>query len=152
MSSLPPYLSLVALGLFAGACLNEPTSGSATGDSDAPTVVAKLGTPPVEFKESTGAGKSAEAEAKQLFANRCTACHGSGGGGDGPASAGLTPKPRNLKDPEWQKAVTDEHIEKIIQQGGAAVGLSPMMPGNPDLSAKPEIVAALRKLIRSFAK
>jgi hypothetical protein len=36
--------------------------------------------------------------------------------------------------------VTDEHLEKIVMYGGAAVGKSPSMPGNPDLMSKPEVV------------
>jgi mono/diheme cytochrome c family protein len=90
-------------------------------------------------------------EAKEIFASRCTPCHGQTGGGDGAASAGLTPKPRNFHDPEWQKTTTDEHIEKIIKFGGAAVGKAPMMPANPDLADKDAVVAALREHIRSLA-
>ena len=70
---------------------------------------------------------------------------------DGPGSAGLVPAPRNLQDPEWQTSVTDEHIEKIILYGGAAVGRSPAMPANPDLMAKKPVVAALRQHIRGLA-
>jgi mono/diheme cytochrome c family protein len=90
-------------------------------------------------------------QAKDIFTGRCTPCHGPAGKGDGPASAGLTPKPRNLGDPAWQKSVTDEHVEKIIKFGGAAVGKSPMMPGKPDLMAKPEVVRALTVQVRALA-
>jgi len=72
--------------------------------------------------------------------------------GDGPGSAGLTPKPRNFTDQTWQASVSDDHINKIIRYGGAAVGRSPMMPGNPDLIAKPEIVAALVAHVRSLSQ
>ncbi len=92
----------------------------------------------------------AQAEAQQIFATRCFTCHGQQGKGDGPGSAGLTPKPRDLTDPEWQASVTDEHIEQIVRYGGAAVGKSPMMPPNPDLVAKPEVVTALRLHVRSL--
>jgi mono/diheme cytochrome c family protein len=91
-------------------------------------------------------------EAAEIFSGRCFACHGAEGEGNGPASAGLTPPPRNFKDKVWQKAVTDDHIEKIIQFGGAAVGKSPAMPGNPDLMAKAEAVRALRQMIRDLAR
>lgn len=89
-------------------------------------------------------------EADDIFASRCVTCHGPTGEGNGAASAGLTPKPRNFHDADWQAGVTDEHIDKIIQYGGAAVGKSPAMPPNPDLVGKPEVVAALRQKIRSF--
>ena len=93
----------------------------------------------------------ARKEAEEIFSTRCMTCHGATGKGDGPASAGLTPKPRNFQDAAWQQSVSDEHIEKIIQYGGAAVGKSPAMPPNPDLSSKPQVVAGLRRHVRSLA-
>lgn len=101
---------------------------------------------------SGGATITAEArtEATQIFSLRCTPCHGPTGAGDGPASASLSPRPRNFHDPTWQSSVTDEHIERIIQYGGAAVGKSPTMPANPDLNERPAVVAALREHVRSF--
>jgi mono/diheme cytochrome c family protein len=83
-----------------------------------------------------GASDRARAEADQIFATRCTTCHGAGGDGTGPGAAALNPKPRNFGDPSWQSSVTDAHIEKIIQYGGGAVGKSPAMPPSPDLRAK----------------
>jgi mono/diheme cytochrome c family protein len=97
-------------------------------------------------------GANAQEEAAKVFAQRCVTCHGPQGAGDGPASAGLTPHPRNFQDPEWQKSVTDQHIEQIIQYGGGAVGRSPMMPANPDLTSKPDVVAALRQHVRELSK
>ena len=95
--------------------------------------------------------EAARAEATQIFASRCTACHGPEGRGDGPASAGLTPKPANFHDGAWQSRVDDQHIEKVIQFGGAEVGKSPAMPSNPDLTSKADVVAALRAHIRGLA-
>jgi mono/diheme cytochrome c family protein len=92
----------------------------------------------------------AEKEAQDIFKTRCTMCHGPGGKGDGPAGMALTPRPRNMTDPEWQKSVTDEHIEKIIVGGGSSVGKSVLMPANPDLANKPEVVKALRQIVRGF--
>ncbi len=74
------------------------------------------------------------------------------GAGDGPASAGLTPKPANFGSAEWQKSVTDEHVEKVILYGGMAVGKSAAMPPNPDLGSKPEVVTALRQHVRALKK
>ena len=95
---------------------------------------------------------AAVAEAQNLFTNRCTPCHGQTGGGDGPASASLNPHPRNFHDKTWQGSVNDEHIQKIIQYGGAAVGKSPNMPANPDLQSKPQVVSELAKKVRSFGQ
>jgi mono/diheme cytochrome c family protein len=91
-----------------------------------------------------------EAEASQIFAGRCSPCHGANGAGDGVAAAALTPRPRNFHDATWQASVNDQHIETIIRLGGPAVGKSPVMPGNPDLVAKPAVITALRTMIRGM--
>jgi len=91
-------------------------------------------------------------EAEGIFKTRCSTCHGPTGKGDGPAAAGLNPKPRNMGDAAWQKSVTDEHIEKIIKSGGPAVGKSPLMPANPDLASKPDVIKALRIIVRNQGK
>lgn len=57
----------------------------------------------------------------------CASCHGAAGKGDGAAAAALNPKPRSFADAAWQKATTDEKIAKVIKEGGAANGLSPLM-------------------------
>lgn len=91
------------------------------------------------------------AKGKEIFSQRCVPCHGDHGEGDGPASASLDPKPRKFGDAAWQDAVTDEHIEKIIKLGGAAVGKSAAMPSNPDLN-DPAVIAGLREVVRSFKR
>ncbi|MEZ4294373.1 MAG: urate hydroxylase PuuD [Polyangiaceae bacterium] len=110
---------------------------------------------PVDIPVSTAAAKtyaSPAEEAQAIFAERCTPCHGKEGRGDGPSSSSLNPKPRNYHDQEWQGKATDEGISKAILEGGQAVGKSSVMPGNPDLVKKPEVVAELVKIIRGFGK
>ncbi len=138
----------VALWLGAGVLACGPGSESERAEASAPAATATPASPTAGGAEPSAA---ATEEAAQIFATRCFTCHGAGGAGDGPASAGLTPTPRNLQDPAWQASVSDEHIEQIIQYGGAAVGRSPAMPGNPDLTSKLEVVAALRAYIRGLA-
>jgi mono/diheme cytochrome c family protein len=92
------------------------------------------------------------AEAASIYENRCAVCHGLTGKGDGDGSAALDPKPRDFTSAEWQSSVTDDHLQKIIVFGGLAVGKAATMPPNPDLDAKPEVVAELVKLIRDLAK
>lgn len=92
------------------------------------------------------------ADASALFRNKCVVCHGDKGAGDGPGAAAIVPKPRAFADAEWQASVTDDHLKKIILEGGPAVGKSPAMPPNPDLKGKDEVVTALVKLIRDFKK
>jgi len=90
-------------------------------------------------------------EAKGVFTMRCATCHGAEGRGDGAAAIAMDPKPRSFADAEWQKTITDEHIEQIIVGGGPAVGKSALMPPNPDLAGKPDVVKALTKMVRDLA-
>lgn len=93
---------------------------------------------------------SPAAEAKAIFEERCTPCHGPEGRGNGPSSGSLNPKPRNYHDLKWQEQATDAGISKAILEGGQSVGKSSVMPANPDLVKKPEVVAELVKIIRGF--
>ena len=98
------------------------------------------------------AAGAAEAEAITIFNTRCAACHGIDGHGDGVAAAALNPKPRSYSDKAWQASVDDSMIAKVIVEGGAAIGKSPMMTANPDLKDKPEVVKALVAKIRTYNK
>jgi mono/diheme cytochrome c family protein len=93
---------------------------------------------------------AARAEAKTIYDQRCTTCHGATGRGDGAAAVALNPKPRDFSDKAWQTGAKDDYLMKIVLEGGPAVGKSPLMPPNPDLQAKPQVVAALREMIRKF--
>lgn len=95
--------------------------------------------------------EQARAEAAEVFGKRCASCHGTAGKGDGPEAAKLTPRPRNFSDPTWHLAVPDHQLEKVIVQGGAAVGKSAQMPAHPDLASRPELLAALRLHLRVLA-
>lgn len=132
-------LTLLAAAVLATACgsKSDPPPGPAPAPKPAPAPAPKP------------AG-DATAKATEIFATRCTPCHGALGKGDGVASATLTPPPRNFTDAAWQTSVTDDHIEKIIKYGGAAVGKSPAMPGNPDLT-DPAVITALRAHIRELS-
>jgi mono/diheme cytochrome c family protein len=91
-------------------------------------------------------------EAHDIFQTRCATCHGQFGRGDGPGAAALNPKPQNYADAAWQQKVTDAEIEKAIVFGGVSVGKSAQMVPNPDLEAKPGVVAVLREKVRSFGE
>ncbi|HUM11405.1 MAG TPA: c-type cytochrome [Myxococcaceae bacterium] len=140
----------VALGLgLAPGCSKDGGAGAGPpAGAPQPTTVAAQ--PPAAAAAPAGPSAADIKEADEIFAGRCTPCHGPKGRGDGPASAGLTPKPRNFTDAAWQTKVTDEHIEKIVLYGGAAVGKSPAMPPNPDLEQYPGIIKGLRAHIRGL--
>lgn len=97
-----------------------------------------------------GAGEPSQAEL--MFSTLCATCHGADGTGNGPAAATITPRPRNYTDPAWQASVTDEQLKETILKGGAGVGKSPMMPGQPQLKDHPEVLDGLVKIIRGFGK
>jgi mono/diheme cytochrome c family protein len=139
---------IVAAG-WCGAALAALVVAGCGGGSAASGKASETATVAPAGAKASGAAK---AEAQQVYATRCAVCHGPTGRGDGPGAPGLTPKPRDYHDAAWQASVTDPQIEQTIVYGGAAVGKSPAMVANPDLGAKPELVAALRELIRDFGK
>ena len=94
----------------------------------------------------------ARAKARDIFSERCAACHGADGNGDGPAAANLKPRPIDFHSRNWQKSITDDKITKAIIFGGRAVGKSGQMAPNPDLENEPAIVAALVEKIRRWGK
>lgn len=73
---------------------------------------------------------------KTLYSQRCATCHGDTGAGDGPIAASLPPeqKPRNFQEAKYKYATDDDKFKELIKKGGAAVGLSMLMPGQADLS------------------
>lgn len=62
------------------------------------------------------------------FTAICASCHGADGNGTGPAAVALTPKPANFQAPEFWQSRDRAHIAKVIREGGASVGRSPLMP------------------------
>lgn len=73
--------------------------------------------------------------APSVYVSRCAGCHGDDGRGRGEA--------RNLRDPAWQRSVSDDDLRDVIRRGGAARGLKSVMPANPQLS-EPQLDAIVR--------
>jgi mono/diheme cytochrome c family protein len=94
----------------------------------------------------------ARAKAGDIFRERCAACHGDDGRGNGPAASNLKPKPIDFHNRNWQHSVTNDSITKAIIFGGRAVGRSGQMAPNPDLENEPAIVAALVDQIRQWGQ
>ena len=85
----------------------------------------------------------------QHYANLCASCHGARGDGQGPAAAGLNPKPARHDDGAYMNDLSNEYLFKIIKEGGAAVGKSPLMaPWGGTLSDAQiwDVVAFVRSL------
>jgi len=67
-------------------------------------------------------------QGKKLYGQFCVSCHGQSGKGDGAAAAALNPKPRDHTDKEYMSKMSDDDMLKVIKNGGAAIGKSPLMP------------------------
>lgn len=83
------------------------------------------------------------------YATLCASCHGARGGGEGPAAAGLNPKPRRHDDGAYMNELSNEHLFTVTKEGGPAVGKSPLMaPWGGTLSDDQiwDVVAFVRSL------
>lgn len=67
-------------------------------------------------------------EAAELYRVSCSRCHGNEGKGDGPDGPHMGVPMPDFTDPASLKLRDEEALRKVIQEGGGAVGLSPMMP------------------------
>jgi mono/diheme cytochrome c family protein len=73
--------------------------------------------------------QAADAEqGKKLYGQFCASCHGQSGKGDGAAAAALNPKPRDHTDKDYMSKMSDADMLKVIKNGGASIGRSPLMP------------------------
>ena len=91
------------------------------------------------------------AAADVKYGQICVTCHGAAGDGNGPAGAALNPHPRNFTDAAWQAKTDDTRIAGVIKNGGASVGLSPMMAPWGAILSDDDIKGLVAK-IRRFKK
>lgn len=116
---------------------------AAHGDAPhAPTAHATAAVAKAEAPKPTAQPASAS-EGAATFQTLCSSCHGPNGDGQGPVAVALNPKPANFTAPEFWATRDRAHIEKVIREGGASVGKSPLMaPFGAQLDP-----AALSKLV-----
>ena len=69
-----------------------------------------------------------ESAASASFAVNCARCHGVTGDGEGPDAAMLDVPLPDLTSPLYHAGRSDEEIQAVIEKGGTAVGMSPLMP------------------------
>ncbi len=86
-------------------------------------------------------------EAKQLYDQTCAMCHGPEGKGDGPTAQVLQPKPANLAT--VLKGKDTAYLTKLLKEGGASVGKSPLMPSYEGI-LNDEQIRALIKYVKGF--
>ncbi len=65
-----------------------------------------------------------ESQGRRLFAQYCSTCHGDEGHGDGQNASNLNPAPPDLTAAKRDPAL----IRRVIAEGSAAVGRSPLSP------------------------
>jgi mono/diheme cytochrome c family protein len=92
------------------------------------------------------------AKGMEIFQANCAACHGPEGKGDGAAAAALNPKPRNLSDAEYVSALSNEHLLKVITEGGASVGKSPMMAAWGGILSQNDILNVIAYIRKDICK
>ncbi len=64
---------------------------------------------------------------QKVYEQICATCHGMTGRGDGPVGKALTPRPADHTNTAYMSQLSDEHVYKVIKDGAASVGKSPMM-------------------------
>lgn len=86
-------------------------------------------------------------EGKTLFLANCSACHGEQGEGDGPAAAGMSPPPANLRWVVRRPMAGDGYLMWAIGEGGVQIGSA--MPAFKDALSESDrwkIIRFLRTL------
>lgn len=69
--------------------------------------------------------QAAIAAGKATYDDKCSACHGSGGQGNGPAAASLNPKPANFADKNYMQGMPVECHFYRISEGVQGTGMPP---------------------------
>lgn len=92
------------------------------------------------------------AKGEQTYKTLCISCHGEKGAGDGAASAALNPKPIDFTDAKHAAQVTDEYIYKMVKDGGAANGKSPLMVAWGPVIGDDAKIRDVAAYVRAFSK
>lgn len=69
--------------------------------------------------------KAILAQGKQIYDDKCAACHGASGKGDGPAAAALNPKPANLTDPNLMRMLPVDCHLFVLAEGVRGTAMPP---------------------------
>jgi mono/diheme cytochrome c family protein len=106
-------MNKILLFMLVGILLLAACEGTS---SDSSSSNEPLATVPAEYAGKTNPyGAEAAAEGAKVFQSNCEMCHGPQGHGDGPASASLEPKPKNLA--VLQESVGDDYLYWRISEG-----------------------------------
>lgn len=151
-------VAVVAAVLFLVQGCGKKEGGEAPAPAPAAAPMAAEPVPesaPAEAATVATAPAPAGVDGAKVFATYCTTCHGAGGRGDGPAAAGLNPRPADFVARAFRfdangngtKGDVDD-IQVIVHDGAARHGGSPLMTAWPMLSA--EQLQAVAEHVRSL--
>jgi mono/diheme cytochrome c family protein len=104
--------------------LVAPLAVSACGRASAPPSDPMLDA--IRADERVGGLSYSEGQGKHLFAQYCSTCHGDEGKGDGQNASNLNPSPPDLTSSK--NARDGAYLRRVIAQGSAAIGRSPLSP------------------------
>ncbi len=82
-------------------------------------------------------GAEVEAAGQVIYVERCAACHGEMGAGDGPAAASLNPKPAHLREVVAEN--DDAYLYWRIAEGGAMAPFNSSMPPHKAVLSEEQI-------------
>jgi mono/diheme cytochrome c family protein len=89
---------------------------------------------------------------KGVFETNCALCHGASGRGDGPGAIALNPKPANFTDRDRMSRSPEPRRLQTVREGGASVGLSPLMPAFKEALSEQQIRDVLEYVKEAFVK
>jgi mono/diheme cytochrome c family protein len=131
------WILCCAIAAAAIACgdSNETPAPTPTPPAPAPAAPPAPAPEPAPAAQATPQAEAAAATASTDAATRgaahykmlCATCHGEDGCSAGPGAAGLDPQPAKHCDGNYMNKLSDEHLFKVIKEGGASVGKSPLM-------------------------
>jgi mono/diheme cytochrome c family protein len=133
-----------------------PAAPSDTSGAGPTTDAAATGSPEGTAGAAATDATSGDVGAK-TFQTYCQTCHGPTGKGDGPAAAGLNPRPASLADGQFKfdpngngvKGEIDD-IKAVVRDGAAKYGGSPLMA--PWSSLSPAPMQAVSEYVKSLAE
>ena len=89
--------------------------------------------PPVDVMKMKNPTPDLIAKGKDIYSANCSSCHGADGKGDGPASAGLNPPPRNYtSNTGWINGQTTSDIYTTLQEGIKGSAMASYSYMNPE--------------------
>lgn len=114
----------IGLGLYYTSNLDKvtrqaipPVLPDTTANKDLKIVEAKT-IPPLDIKVASQSSPELISKGENLYTTVCASCHGEGGEGNGPASTGLNPAPRNFTIVDgWKNGAKISGIYKTLEEG-----------------------------------